>query len=79
MFEQKPDYLIIDNPLDHLDQISRANLKNALEKISKSIRIIQLVNRSTDLLPFLSNKAHIRDNSFKLYKINSKKNRKEKP
>ena len=70
---QKPDYLIIDNPLDHLDQISRANLKNAIEKISKSIRIIQLVNRSADLLPFLSNKAHIRDNSFKLYKINSKK------
>ena len=70
---QKPDYLIIDNPLDHLDQISRANLKNDLEKISKSIRIIQLVNRSADLLPFLSNKAHIRDNSYKLYKINSKK------
>ena len=27
---QKPDYLIIDNPLDHLDQESRKSLKGSL-------------------------------------------------
>lgn len=74
---QKPDYLIIDNPLDHLDQVSREKLKKDIEKISKSVTIIQLVNRSTDLLPFITNKAHVKDNSFRFYRINSKNTKKK--
>jgi molybdate transport system ATP-binding protein len=74
---QKPDYLIIDNPLDHLDQVSREKLKKDIEKISKSVTIIQLVNRSTDLLPFITNKAHVKDNSFAFYKINSKRKKRK--
>ena len=67
---QKPDYLIIDNPLDHLDQNSRESLKSILEDLSKSVRLIQLVNRHADLLPFIKNKAQIKDNSFSLSAIN---------
>lgn len=68
---QKPDYLIIDNPLDHLDQNSRESLKSILENLSQSVRLIQLVNRHADLLPFIQNKAQIKDNSFSLTTINS--------
>jgi len=70
---QKPDYLIVDNPMDHLDQDSRKSLKIILEKLSESIPIIQLVNRSADLFPFIKNKAQITDNSFILNTINSAK------
>lgn len=59
---KNPDYIILDNPLDHLDQTSRSELKLAIEAISNSVRIIQLVNRSIDLLPFITNKALITDN-----------------
>lgn len=61
---QKPDYLILDNPFDHLDQASRKNLANTLEELSKSLGFIQLVNRSEDLLSFVPNKAQITDDSF---------------
>ncbi len=61
---QKPDYLILDNPFDHLDQASRKNLANTLEELSKSLGFIQLVNRSEDLLAFIANKAQITDDSF---------------
>lgn len=67
---QKPDYLIIDNPLDHLDQNSRESLKSILKNLSQSVRLIQLVNRHADLLPFIYNKAQIKDNSFSLSAIN---------
>lgn len=62
----KPDYIIFDNPLDHLDQESRKILTDSIEKLKESIHIIQLVNRTADLLPFLSNKAQINDNSYAL-------------
>ena len=45
---QKPDYLILDNPLDHLDQNSRKDLVVFLENLSQSICLIQLINRFAD-------------------------------
>ena len=71
--KQKPDYLIIDNPLDHLDHESRKSLKGSLENLSQTVRLIQLVNRHADLLPFIQNKAQIKDNSFRFSSINSNK------
>lgn len=62
--KQKPDYLILDNPFDHLDQASRKNLVNTLEEISENLAFIQLVNRTEDLLSFIANKAQITDDSF---------------
>lgn len=38
--KQNPDYLILDNPFDHLDQASRKNLVNTLEEISKNLAFI---------------------------------------
>ena len=76
---QKPDYLILDNPFDHLDQASRKTLVITLEELSKSLGFIQLVNRSEDLLAFVSNKAQITDDSFASKPIEtSKKSTEEK-
>lgn len=75
---QNPDYLIVDNPFDHLDQASRKTLADSLEELEQSLGFIQLVNRSEDLLSFIENKAQITDDSFTLKPIaisanNSKK------
>ena len=67
--KQNPDYIILDNPMDHLDQASRIALTAAIETISNSVRIIQLVNRTADLLAFIPNKAQIVNNSFELHDI----------
>lgn len=67
--KKNPDYIILDNPLDHLDYTSRIELTLAIKTISSSVRIIQLVNRTIDLLPFITNKALIEDNSFELKSI----------
>jgi molybdate transport system ATP-binding protein len=69
--KQNPDYIILDNPMDHLDQASRLELATAIKTISNSVRIIQLVNRTADLLPFILNKAQIENDSFELKDINT--------
>jgi molybdate transport system ATP-binding protein len=61
---QNPDYIILDNPFDHLDQTSRKILADSLEQLSETLGFIQLVNRSEDLLPFIEKKAQINDDSF---------------
>lgn len=71
---QNPDYIILDNPFDHLDQASRKNLADFLEELSKSLGLIQLVNRTEDLLPFIENKAQITDDSFTIKPIDGSKN-----
>ncbi len=66
---QKPDYIILDNPFDHLDQVSRKTLADFLEELSKTLGFIQLVNRNEDLLSFIENQAQITDDSFVLKPI----------
>jgi molybdate transport system ATP-binding protein len=61
---QNPDYIILDNPFDHLDQASRKTLVDSLEQLSEFLGFIQLVNRTEDLLSFIENKAQIMDDSF---------------
>lgn len=68
---QNPDYIILDNPFDHLDQASRKTLSDSIEELSKSLGLIQLVNRSEDLLFFIENKAQITDDSFALHPIDT--------
>ena len=66
---QKPDFIIFDNPFDHLDQASRVELALSLEKLTDTISMIQLINRTVDLMDFVPNKVQIKDNSFTLYPI----------
>ncbi|WP_163410994.1 ATP-binding cassette domain-containing protein [Flavobacterium ajazii] len=71
---QNPDFIIFDNPFDHLDQASRLALALSLEKLTDTISIIQLVNRTVDLMDFVLNKVQIKDNSFTLYPISKTEN-----
>ena len=66
---QNPDFIIFDNPFDHLDQASRVDLANSLQKLTDTIAVIQLVNRVSDVLEFVPNKAQIKDNTFELHPI----------
>lgn len=66
---QKPDFIIFDNPFDHLDQASRVILAESLKDLANVIAIIQIVNRVTDVLNFVPNKAQIKDNTFELHPI----------
>lgn len=52
---KEPDFLILDNPFDHLDADSRKLLAIRLEELSKKIPLLQLVTRQSDLLPFINN------------------------
>ena len=61
---QKPDYIIFDNPFDHLDLQSRTDLSHQLMELSKSISIIQLSSREESLLPFITKKGYVYDHSF---------------
>lgn len=66
---QKPDYIIFDNPMDHLDQASRAELALALEEMASHIKIIQIINRISDVLPFITNNRQINSDAFILENI----------
>lgn len=70
---QNPDFIILDNPLDHLDQNSRKELVIALEHLSQTVCLIQLINRSADQLSFIKNKIFINNNSFVLEASNNNK------
>lgn len=72
--QQQPDYIILDNPFDHLDQSSRKILAENLAQLSTSLGLIQLVNRTEDLLSFIPNNARIIDDSFQLQPIDASTN-----
>ncbi|QGK74711.1 ATP-binding cassette domain-containing protein [Flavobacterium sp. SLB02] len=66
---QKPDFIIFDNPFDHLDQASRVLLAESLKDLTEDIAIIQIVNRVIDVLSFVPHKAQIKDNTFELHPL----------
>ncbi len=53
LLNQKPDFLVLDNPFDSLDRASVTELKSTLQHISETTVIIQVFNRKEDLLPFV--------------------------
>jgi molybdate transport system ATP-binding protein len=57
----EPDYIVLDNPFDNLDVESQDDLKKQLEGIGKSTALIQVISRSTDLLPFISKFARLEE------------------
>ena len=67
--QQNADYIVFDNPLDHLDQHSRLSFLAELKKLATSIIIIHIVNRVNDLLPFIQNSKQVSPISFELHPI----------
>lgn len=79
LLETKPNFLILDNPFDNLDRESQSHLKEVLYNISDHVIIIQLISRSADLLPFVTNYSRLELNDLFIIKdlslIEPKKNK----
>ena len=71
---QQPDFIIFDSIFDHLDTHSQLELSQNIKSISKNIQIIQLANRTTDILNFIEHKYEIKDNTFEIQKLQNKQN-----
>ncbi|OIQ97964.1 putative ABC transporter ATP-binding protein YlmA [mine drainage metagenome] len=60
---QQPDYIILDNPFDNLDKASQQSFKQMLTEIAEHTLLIQLINRKSDLLPFINNAIELEENN----------------
>ena len=65
VLSRQPDFLILDNPFDHLDKTSREELESQLAGLSSSIMMVQLVSRVADILPFVKKIANASDPMLK--------------
>ena len=50
VLNQNPDFLVLVNPFDNLDVASQKELRQKLLGIAKSVQLIQLLNRTEDML-----------------------------
>ena len=50
VLNQNPDFLVLVNPFDNLDVASQKELRQKLLGIAKSVQLIQLLNRTDDML-----------------------------
>ncbi|QCX00914.1 ATP-binding cassette domain-containing protein [Aggregatimonas sangjinii] len=53
ILENGADYMVLDNPFDNLDLSTQTELKKRLAAIAQHTLLIQLLSRTTDLLPFI--------------------------
>ncbi len=56
---QQPDFIILDNPFDNLDIASQQLLLDELTQIGTHTAFIQLINRKSDQLSFITNAVTI--------------------
>lgn len=73
LISTKPDYLILDNPFDNLDQEAIQSLSTTLKNLSKELILIVLLSRKNDAPNFISNTYKL-DKSGSLEKINLNSN-----
>ncbi|VAW09969.1 ModF, partial [hydrothermal vent metagenome] len=59
LFNNRPDFIILDNPFDNLDIASQTKLTETLKSKAKDMLFVQLVSRKTDLLPFITHYARL--------------------
>lgn len=80
LMEQKPDFLVLDNPFDCLDVESVHQLKKQLEHMALYTTIVQLFKRNTDILPFVNKVLVMQSNgslqwhSVQAYELNAAQN-----
>ena len=67
ILSQQPAFIILDNPFDNLDVASQASLKSTLQDVAKHTSIIQLINRKTDVLPFITHAASMDERNHIIY------------
>lgn len=54
LMSQDPDYLVLDNPMAHLDRETQEAFRKELVNLSASVLMVQLLSRKEDLLPFIT-------------------------
>ncbi|WP_143956047.1 ATP-binding cassette domain-containing protein [Robertkochia solimangrovi] len=59
LLSQKPDYLVLDNPFDHLDKLAVKDFKERLHQVSSEVILIMLLNRTGDIPAFISVKLYL--------------------
>ncbi|MCO5725907.1 ATP-binding cassette domain-containing protein [Robiginitalea marina] len=59
LLSTSPDFLIADNPLDHLDRNYQQELLELLENLSAQTLVIQFLSRQGDLFPFIHQYAFL--------------------
>ena len=57
LLSRSPDFLVLDNLFDNLDHESRKQLELQLHALSSKVILVQLLNRTEDLLPFIRRRA----------------------
>lgn len=73
IFEEQPDFIILDNPFDHLDIHFQVELKQVLVQKAEEITFLQLASRKSDLLPFINYFGVLDVDKFTV--LNSRKNK----
>jgi len=68
-----PDYIILDNPFDNLDIASQRSLGGLLKNAREQASLIQIINRKTDVLPFITNAVIVDDKNKITYYQNVEK------
>ncbi|TFG74225.1 MAG: ATP-binding cassette domain-containing protein, partial [Flavobacteriales bacterium] len=61
ILRSEPDFIVLDNPFDNLDIESQTALKKQLAKIGEDTTLIQIISRSSDLLPFINRFARLEE------------------
>ena len=66
LLELDPEFMILDNPFDNLDQKSQAALRTLLEELSSKLSLLQLVSRKGDVLPYIEHYAKLEKSEFEV-------------
>lgn len=70
LIAKEPEFLVVDNPFDCLDQESVESLKKRITELAKKIPVVQIFKRRDDLLPFISHVLLIsNENLEKIYPL----------
>ena len=59
-----PEYLVIDGVFDNLDIASQQQIVATLQQISSGVKIIQILNRKKDILPFITDVFSVKNKSL---------------
>ncbi len=77
ILRSEPDFIVLDNPFDNLDIESQTALKKQLAKIGENTTLIQIISRSSDLLPFINRFARLEERELVYFGHNKPLEKKE--
>jgi molybdate transport system ATP-binding protein len=64
LLSKNPDFLVLENAFDMLDQASRGHLVSRLSELSRTMTLIQVFRRSENILPFITDVLRLKDDTI---------------